>query len=269
MVWCVYASCVCFDNIVFDNTSCFWHTRQPPPQNTHIHTPPQDYVLNLPNEVASTPYGQTLLSFLATFETAAAAHDAEQPTEPTRQPRPAPQPREEGPSCRPRRRCGPMPPAFGLPPFFMMMQGPFGGGPWDGCGPCGPAACGGGPRSARRGCPQRTPAPANTKQAADKPSTSRQPPPEPEGPAADHDNPFAEGDNPFAACLADLIDVVRGAGRDDLLDNVLAEHHAVLDSLHQDGGDGEEGKQVDKEEEDVDMHEAPKKAEEDSFEVVQ
>ncbi len=216
---------------------------------------PQEYVLDLPNQVAATPYGQTLLSFLANFETAAAAHDAENPTEPTRaNPTRA---RSDGPSCR--RRCGPHPAAaaaaFGLPPWLLMMQGPFGGA-WDGCGPCGPAACrGGGPRSARR--PHPAPAPTN-QQAAGKPSTSRDPPPTDPPPTDEELHGDDDAGNPFAACLADLINAVRTAGRDDLLDDVLAEHHAVLDSLRDEQGAG-----------DVDMPEAPKKGEEESFEVVQ
>lgn len=179
-----------------------------------------DDVLKLPDEVLATPYGQTLLSFLANFETAAATHDAEDA-----------QPAREAPRNQAPRRggCGPPPAAcgFGMP-MFMMMGGPCGGA--YGCPPC---------RPRRSACRQE-----------DKPSTSQAPAEErPEPP------PAAEQHDPVGACLADLVDALRSAGRPDLLDNVLAEHHGVLASLR---GDGDE-----------DMPEAPKKASDDSFEVVQ
>lgn len=117
--------------------------------------------------------------------------------------------------------------------MFMMVDGVPWGGALGGCPPCGPR---------RGGCPRRE---------EDAPSTSRAPAKE------DHpeDPPPAD---PVTACLSDLVDALRSAGRNDLLDNVLAEHHAVLASLH---GNGEN--------DDEEMPEAPKKVSDDSFEVVQ
>ena len=176
-------------------------------------------MLNLPDEVLATPYGQTLLSFLANFETAAATHDAENS-------RPDPRPSRETPphGHMPRHRpsCGPCD-----VPMFMMMGRPWGGA-YGGCPPCRP----------RRGGCAHVP-------TEDKPSTSR---------ASPAEQPQQPND-PVAACLGDLVDALRSAGREDLLDNVLAEHHAVLASLR--SADDEE------------MPEAPKKASDDSFEVVQ
>lgn len=184
----------------------------------HSSSRAQDDVRNLPDEVLATPYGQTLLSFLANFETAAATHDAEDAI-PSRA-------RDRADQAPRRRACGPA--SCGIPSgMFMMMGGPWSGA-YGGCHPCRP----------RRACPRES-------KTEEGPSTSRAP--------ADAQPPPKT--DPVAACLTDLVDALRSAGRNDLLDNVLAEHHAVLASLR--GNDDE------------DMPEAPKKASDDSFEVVQ